>query len=253
MLHPFVSLPYASRNFAPVLALSASVHVGLVYAAVASTGVVRRPHVPEAVVELVRFAELPVRRALSRARPPTARVERRDAIDAEPALGLPGLPPSYDLMLPEPAAMPDYLPDYSTVEIGGDGILTDDVLHLGLGRRGARMSAAALYGAYEDVAVDKLALPAPDNEKPRYPRRLIGHGVEARFNVTFVVDTSGRVDRESVELPPSVQPEFRNAVADVLFEWRFAPAELSGRRVRQRVLQPFIFRVERRFGVFGGG
>ena len=40
-------------------------------------------------------------------------------------------------------------------------------------------------------------------------------------------------------------------MVDVLFNWRFAPAELGGRRVRQRVLQPFTFRLERAFSSYG--
>ena len=70
-------------------------------------------------------------------------------------------------------------------------------------------------------------------------------------NFNFVVDSSGTVDEKSVEWPPSVQQEFTSAVAEVLFNWRFVPAELGGRRVRQRVEQPFIFQMVGRFGSSG--
>jgi protein TonB len=76
-------------------------------------------------------------------------------------------------------------------------------------------------------------------------------GIEANFNVSFVVDTSGVVDQQTVEMPASIQEEFTNAVVEVLFNWHFAPAELGGRRVRQRVLQPFTFRLERRLDGYG--
>ena len=85
----------------------------------------------------------------------------------------------------------------------------------------------------------------PGNPKPRYPGRMASRSIETNFNVYFVVDTTGTVDRETVELPPSVLQEFASAVKDVLFDWRFVPAQLGGRRVRQRVQQPFTFRVER--------
>jgi protein TonB len=74
---------------------------------------------------------------------------------------------------------------------------------------------------------------------------MVSRSIESNFNVTFVVDTTGTVDRNTVELPSSVLQDFASAVREVLFDWRFVPAELGGRRVRQRVLQPFTFRVER--------
>jgi protein TonB len=74
---------------------------------------------------------------------------------------------------------------------------------------------------------------------------LASRSIETNFNVYFVVDTTGTVDRTTVELPPSVLQEFASAVKDVLLDWRFVPAQLGGRRVRQRVQQPFTFRVER--------
>jgi protein TonB len=253
MLHPFVSLPGASRNLTPVLALSASVHAGLLYAALTSTGVVRRPHLPQAVAELVRFAELPVRRSPSLVRRANVRGEGPGRVLDKPELELPPLPLSFDLLLPDPVAMPDFLPDYTAVEIEGSGVGTDDVLHLGLGRGGgsSRLPAGAPYGAYDELTVEKPAIPVGDNPKPRYPSHLVSRGVETNFNVTFVVDTSGSVDRATVELPRSVREEFTSAVADVLFSWRFVPAELGGRRVRQRVLQPFIFKVERQYSSYG--
>jgi protein TonB len=76
---------------------------------------------------------------------------------------------------------------------------------------------------------------------------MLSRGIETNFTVYFVVDTSGTVDRETLELPSSVEQEFTSAVVAVLSMWRFVPAEMGGRRVRQRVVQPFIFRVERRF------
>lgn len=253
MLHPFVSLPSASRNLAPVLALSATVHVGLLYAAVTSTGIVRPPHVAQAVAEFIRLAELPVRRSPSLTRRSNVRGHRPGRILDKPLFELPPLPASFDLLLPDPAPLPDFLPDYTAVEIGGSGVGVDDVLHLGLGGGGAasRLPAGTPYGAYDELAVEKPAVPVGDNAKPRYPSRLVSRGVETNFNVTFVVDTSGSVDRETVELPRSVQEEFTSAVIDVLFSWRFKPAELGGRRVRQRVLQPFIFRVERQYSAYG--
>jgi protein TonB len=252
MLHPFVSSPNANRNVAPVLALSALVHVGLLFLVLTSTRVVHLTHVPEAMTEKLRFADLAFRRSPDPAPRSSARGQRGNRAKAAPAFKLPELLLSFDLALPEPAPLPDYQPEYAALEIGQGVDVADDALHLGVGPVAASpRPAAALYNAYEEVAVEKRAVPAPANPKPRYPSRMVRRGIETNFNVYFVVDTSGIVDRETVELPPAVQQEFTSAVAEALFSWRFVPAELGGRRVRQRVLQPFSFRMEEQFSAVG--
>jgi protein TonB len=192
----------------------------------------------------VRFAEVPFRTAPSAAR--TARRSRgraTRATAAPAAFQLPQLPASFDLVLPDPPAPPEYAFDDAAIEIGGGGVATDDVLGLGVG--GGMRRAPGLYGAYDEVTVERPVAALPGNAKPRYPGRLANRSIETNFNVYFVVDTSGTVDRATVELPSTVLQEFASAVREVLFDWRFKPAELGGRRVRQRVLQPFSFRVER--------
>jgi protein TonB len=99
--------------------------------------------------------------------------------------------------------------------------------------------------------VEKRVVPVAANPKPHYPSRMLSRGIETNFNVYFVVDTTGTVDKETLELPSTVQQEFTRAVAEVLYIWRFVPAELGGRRVRQRVLQPFSFQVEGRYSSRG--
>jgi protein TonB len=243
MLHPFVSVPKASGNFAPVLVLSVSVHVGLLCLALTSTGVVRPAHLTRAVTERVRFAELSFSTPRSPARRATRRPQRVRLVDAEHTFKLPELPASFDVVLPEPAPLPDYQPGPVALEIGGSAVNADDVLHLGLQPATSRRLASSLYNAYDEGTVEKRAVPVPENPKPRYPYRMSSRGIESNFNVYFVVDTTGSVDQQTVELPHSVQEEFTSAVAEVLFKWHFVPAEVGGRRVRQRVLQPFIFRM----------
>jgi protein TonB len=250
MLHPFVSAPIVRHDhLAPIFTLSTSAHVVLLLAAVVSTGVVRRTPVPVAIVELVRFAEVPFRTAPIAARA-TKRVRGRAAAErpAPPAFALPELPTSFDLVLPDPPAPQEYNFDDAALQLGGDGVLADDVLGLGLGGTALRRVPGA-YGAYDEIAVERPVAALPGNAKPRYPGRMVNRSIESSFNVYFVVDTTGVVVRETVELPPAVLQEFASAVREVLFDWRFKPAELGGRRVRQRVLQPFSFRVER----MGGG
>jgi TonB family protein len=252
MLHPFVSVSSVRPFPAPVLTLSASVHVGLLCVALTSTGVAHRTHVMiDAVAEEVRFATLPYRTMPTTAVRSDRRARREHQASTEPEFRLPPLLASFDLILPEPAPLPEYQPLDDVLEIGGSAGLTDDALHLGLAPAGSRGQPGVLYNAYDEIAVEKRVVPAAENRTPHYPYVMRTRGVEANFNVSFVVDTSGVVDKETVELPPSIEREFTSAVVDVLFNWRFAPAELGGRRVRQRVLQPFTFRMERRYDSYG--
>jgi TonB family protein len=251
MLHPFVSVPSARPSPAPVLTLSALVHLGLLCVALMSTGVAHRTHVIfDTVAEQVRFATLPYRAVPTMPLRSTRRA-RRERVSTEPEFRLPPLLASFDLALPDPAPLPEYQPLDAALEIGESTGLTEDALHLGLGPAGSGGQPATLYNAYDEVAVEKRVVPAAANRTPQYPSRMVTRGIEANFNVSFVVDTSGVVDRETLELPPTIEREFMSAVVEVLFNWRFAPAELGGRRVRQRVLQPFTFRMERRFDPYG--
>jgi TonB family protein len=214
--------------------------------------VAHRTHViVDAVAEQVRFATLPYRTIPTAAAHSTRRVRRIRQASAEPEFRLPPLLASFDLVLPEPAPLPEYQPLDAALEIGGSTGLTDDALHLGLGPAGSPGQPAILYNAYDEIAVEKRVMPAAANRTPQYPTRMRTRGIEANFNVSFVVDTSGVVDQQTVEMPPSIQEEFTSAVVEVLFNWHFAPAELGGRRVRQRVLQPFTFRMERRLDAYG--
>jgi protein TonB len=252
MLHPFVSVPRPRRNPASVLTLSVLVHVALLCGALTATGVARRTHViVDAVAEQVRFATLPYRAIPTAAARSTRRVRRDRHVSTEPEFRLPPLLASFDLVLPEPVPLPEYQPLDAALEIGGSAGLTDDALHLGLAPAGSPGQPGTLYNAYDEIAVEKRVVPAAANQSPHYPARMLSRGIEANFNVSFVVDTSGIVDQETVELPSSIQQEFMSAVVEVLFNWHFAPAELGGRRVRQRVLQPFTFRMERGLGAYG--
>lgn len=97
--------------------------------------------------------------------------------------------------------------------------------------------------AYIAATVEKSAIGTSDNPKPIYPLDLLNRLIEARFSVFFVVDTSGRIDAATIEIPPSVHDGFARAVQDVLVRWHFFPAEVRGRRVRQLMEQPFEFRI----------
>jgi TonB family protein len=249
MLHPFISAPAPRGNVAPVMMLSAALHVGLIGAAIRPARVEHLARLPAAVAEQVLFTTLPLRAAVARAtRRTSGRVARVAKGVPTPELVLPPLLLSFDVMLPEPVAMPDYMPDEpndAALEFAGNSGLTTDVLHLGLG---SSRKPGAPYNSYDEGAVERRVVPASENRVPRYPSQLASRGIETNFNVYFVVDTTGTVDEKSIELPRTIEGEFIRAVEEVLPSWRFVPAVLGGRHVRQRVVQPFTFRVEGQFG-----
>ena len=246
MLHPFVSSPYAGGHLlpAPVLAFSTSLHAALIYAAVTSSGLAPRPHVQVETVEIVHFTDVPTRRAPSRATHRLRRPSQVFSAATEHALRLPDLPLSFDVVLPDPPALPDFAPDATAAELGYPTGIADDPLHLGLGGGGG--GRGARDGAFDEAFVERRAMPLRNNAPPLYPPRMIGRHAESRFEVIFVVDTTGTVDERTIEWPRAVQEEFTRAVAAVLTTWRFVPARIGGRVVRQRVSQPFIFRMDRR-------
>jgi protein TonB len=61
----------------------------------------------------------------------------------------------------------------------------------------------------------------------------------------FVVDDRGRVDTSSIKVLKSTHPAFTAAVRTALASFRYSPAEVSGRPVRQLVQEPFMFTLRR--------
>lgn len=97
--------------------------------------------------------------------------------------------------------------------------------------------------AYDDV-LDRPVLRTADGAAPRYPEALLAAGIEGRVTGEFTVDTLGNVEVESLVIVESTHPGFTEALREALPRMRFIPAEHRGRRVRQRVAQPFVFRID---------
>jgi TonB family protein len=243
MLHPFISAAPARALSAPLLALSASVHVGFICAAVWSTGALRPTQLTERATERVQFAELPISTARRTTTRPPSRLAQKARVDVERAFDLPLVPVSFDLALPELEPLPGYQPDDTDLEIGEKVDLAYDVLHLGIRPSASSSPLATRHHAYDESIVDRVAKADPANPKPRYPSRMQARGIETRFIVYFVVDTTGVIDTTTVELPAAVEKEFVAAVSEVMVRWHFVPAELAGRPVRQMVMQPFVFQM----------
>ena len=96
---------------------------------------------------------------------------------------------------------------------------------------------------YMDFQLEKPASQAPNSAAPVYPDILRQAGVEGEALVSFVVDTSGRVDPGTFKVIRATHDLFAMAVKNALPRMRFFPAELDERKVRQLVQQPFSFAI----------
>lgn len=99
------------------------------------------------------------------------------------------------------------------------------------------------YHTYFENQVERAATPRPGNRPPKYPPLLHSAKVEGHVLVQFVVDTLGRVDSTTFHALKSTHDLFTLAVKDVVFRYKFRPAELGGRSVNQLVQMPFDFRI----------
>jgi periplasmic protein TonB len=91
--------------------------------------------------------------------------------------------------------------------------------------------------------VERPATHAPNSAAPPYPDILRQAGVEGEVLVSFVVDTSGRVDPTTVKVIRTTHELFAAAVKNALPRMRFIPAEVGERKVRQLVQQPYSFAI----------
>jgi TonB family protein len=234
MLHPFISAAATGRIHPTFATASAAVHAAILFLAVAPTHTVQYIERPQASLEHVQFAiaafgnvPLRVARALvatqlgsERLRTANAHAVLSDFRRAIPIVTAPAADEGDRIGSNELKAVVLHAVPKPPIEL----VFPDFT--------------------YEMADVETEAVPAPVNPKPLYPAAMQRRQLEARFAVYFVVDTSGRVDRTSVELPLVSHEEFANAVLDALEKWRFAPAEVGGHRVRERVKQPFYFRLQ---------
>lgn len=101
--------------------------------------------------------------------------------------------------------------------------------------------ADSVYLAYQ---VDNPVAYDARSVAPAYPDSLRLAGVEGQVTAQFVVDTTGRVDVASFVLLESTHGKFTQAVQHALPGMLFQPAELAGRKIRQLVQLPFLFRIQ---------
>ena len=89
--------------------------------------------------------------------------------------------------------------------------------------------------------VEKQASPRNGNSAPKYPSRLESSRIEGAVLVQFVVETLGMVDMSTLRVLESSNDLFAESTRATLSKWRFYPAEVGGRRVKQIVQLPLRF------------
>lgn len=94
-----------------------------------------------------------------------------------------------------------------------------------------------------EIEVDSLAERDPESEGPSYPPKMLAQRVEGIVMTTFVVDSTGRIDMESVKVVQSTNQAFTDAVRVAMPRMKFRPAWFSGHVVSQLVSQSFTFRI----------
>jgi len=97
--------------------------------------------------------------------------------------------------------------------------------------------------AYHESQVERPVMLAPNSATPAYPDVLRQAGVEGEVLVSFVVDTTGRVEVSSFKVLRATHEFFATAVKNALPRMRFIPAELGTHKVRQLVQQPYSFAI----------
>jgi TonB family protein len=81
--------------------------------------------------------------------------------------------------------------------------------------------------------------------QPQYPPLLQQAGIEGRVMVQAIVDTSGRVEPNSVRVVESANPGFDQPAKNAVLKSLFRPGRVYGRAVRVLVQIPIDFRMQR--------
>lgn len=233
-------------------AVSATVHATLVTMAVLATpGLRDRSDEPreQRVAEKLVFTRVAEPATPAVARP--TMVAQREQPDAQQERPADAAPPvlGFQVLVP-PVDIPTELP-----EIDLTHAVTDERNFSGRGVAGGIARAVLTSQVpdgppspdrpYYDSQVERLAV-QQGGCMPRFPMMLSQAGIEGTVTAQFVVDTSGRAELGSFKVLTSQHELFDKAVRSALRCMRYLPAEISGRKVKQLVQQPFAFVLARR-------
>ncbi len=79
--------------------------------------------------------------------------------------------------------------------------------------------------------------------KPRYPDALRAMNTQGDVTLSFVVDSTGHVDRPSIQVIYSTTPEFTSAAEESLLHSHFDAAEVNGHHIAVRTQKHYTFRL----------
>ena len=102
----------------------------------------------------------------------------------------------------------------------------------------SRQSSVDVYVAAQ---VTNPVAPEAGSATPHYPDVLRTAKIEGMVLMSFVVDTTGKIDMPSALVLKAPDERFLPTVIAALPEMRFTPAKIDGRRVKQLVSQPYYF------------
>ena len=94
---------------------------------------------------------------------------------------------------------------------------------------------------YFDFQVDQ-PVKVRVNRPPAYPDHLRVAHVDGQVLVQFVVDERGSAEMSTFKVVKSTNQDFTEAVRRAISNTAYSPAEIRGRRVKQLVQQPFVFK-----------
>ena len=169
---------------------------------------------------------------------------RKEPTPQAPELTVAPQAPKSSPVIVAPVDIPTSLPEIDLTQRVTD---PNDFVLRGTTKAGPATATAATDAPVKETyvvsEVEKAVTQAPNSAAPVYPDILRQAGVEGEALVSFVVDTTGRVELASFKVVRASHDAFANAVKNALPKMRFFPAEIGDRKVRQLVQQPFSFAI----------
>lgn len=217
------------------LLLSVVVHIVAIGAAVYGT-LEAKEAIEKPKAEKVEFVEM----KKEEPPPPENKPEPPPEVVAAPP------PPKGFQVLTAPIKIPDVLPEIDlTKKVTDEADFTGKGVAGGIAKGVVGGTAPVADQTYFEFQVEKQVAQIPGSINLRYPDMLRSANVEGEVLAQFVVDTTGRVEANSIKILKSSHDLFTNAVQQALRAARYYPAEIGGRKVKQLVQQPFNFTLTR--------
>ena len=215
------SIPDARPSFAAALP-STTVHVALLIAAIwgtRATTVAFGDHIIEIPLEWTPTSSHPAASTAASMVIPGAPVLHAVTIPRIDLPGIPPLDPGWHEVFPPNPTTPAWtgVPGFS---------------------RGDSVSSTQVFSESEVDDLPSLLSPG----RLRYPAVLADAGIDGAVTLTFVIDTTGKVDPSGIEVLSTTHPGFVAAAREAVSTSLFRPARKHGVAVRVRVRQTITFK-----------